>query len=319
MHPQSLSPRSAPLRAWLFLLAALFALGAARAADGFLEPEQAFRLQVEPGAGGTVALRWTIAPGYYLYRDRLTIAAAAGGPIGKITRPAGVQKVDPNFGAVEIYHDAVRVDVDPGAATALAVRWQGCAEQGLCYPPQQRTVRLDGAAAAPPAGGAGGFGVPGLSPDVAAALQSPPPSAAAPVAVPAQAPAPMAADLSTDSGISRLWSGHGLWWSLPFAFVLGIGLAFTPCVLPMVPILSAMVVGQQARGGVRCCCRSPSCSRWRWCTRRSACWRRWRAPACRPSCRTRGPSAPSRRCSRCWPCRCSASTNCSCRPGPASG
>ena len=111
MHTRSLSPWSAPWRAWLFLLATLLALGAAHAADGFLEPEQAFRLQVEPGAAGTVVLRWTIAPGYYLYRDRLAVSAAAGGSVGKIVRPPGVRKVDPNFGAVEIYHDAVRVDV----------------------------------------------------------------------------------------------------------------------------------------------------------------------------------------------------------------
>ena len=151
MHTRSQHSWSAPWRAWLFVAAMLLALGAAHAADGFLEAGQAFRLQVEPGAAGTVVLRWTIAPGYYLYRDRLTVSAAAGGPVGKIVRPPGVRKDDPNFGAVDIYHDAVRVEVDPGAATTLAVRWQGCAEQGVCYPPQQRTIRLDSAAAPPAA------------------------------------------------------------------------------------------------------------------------------------------------------------------------
>ncbi|MFC5495908.1 protein-disulfide reductase DsbD [Caenimonas terrae] len=191
------------------LLAA--AAAASQAEEGFMEPEQAFQLAADQPAGGAgLALNWTIAPGYYLYRDRLTVTAGPGEALGPIVRPAGQSKADPNFGQVEVYHDRVSLQVDTGRATSVQVSWQGCAEAGLCYPPQHRTVALQpGAGAAPPAATAGTAG-------------------------------------AGDSGITRMLAQRSLLWTLPLFFLTGIALAFTPCVLPMAPIVSGIVVGSQA-------------------------------------------------------------------------
>lgn len=200
--------------AWVLLFAWLLALAPAWAGEpDFLEPEQAFKLGVAQGGDGKVHLQWAIAPGYYLYRDRITVDGAG---VGAVERPRGQRKDDPNFGAVEVYHDTVRVQVDPGSAGELRVGWQGCAEDGLCYPPQERSVKVSAA-----------------TPGATAAM---PPAAAAAVA----------AGTDSDGAIRRLLSERDLLWTLPLFFALGIALAFTPCVLPMVPILSGMVVGSQA-------------------------------------------------------------------------
>lgn len=213
---------------WLAVLAAWLALtaGLARAEQTFLEPEQAFQLSVAPGgAAGEVRLAWTIAPGYYLYRDRVTVNAIPGEIVGKVVTPAGERKDDPNFGVVEVYHDRVSVAVDAALASALVVGWQGCADEGLCYPPQQQTVSLAAIA------GSGGAG--------AATSSVPAATAAAFAAAPAGAP-------WSESGVTRLLGERALWWTVPLFFLLGIAMTFTPCVLPMVPIVSSMVAGSQA-------------------------------------------------------------------------
>lgn len=231
----------ARLRAWLAAAAVCWLVALpAQGAAAFLDPEQAFRLSVEAVDGQRAVLRWDIAPGYYLYRDRIDVQAAPGERIGAIERPPGERKDDPNFGPVEVYHDEARVTVDRAGATSLQVGWQGCADSGLCYLPQQQTVSLGA-----PAALAATAGTAGPSGTTATASASTAGTAAAATAAPAAATAGWG-DLSTDSGISRMLAQRALWWTLPVAFVLGIALAFTPCVLPMVPIVSGIVVGSQA-------------------------------------------------------------------------
>lgn len=210
------SPRQFPF--WVLLLATLIGASSARAAASFLEPDQAFRLSVQEESPGQVQLRWSIAPGYYLYRDRIGVT---GSGVGEVTKPRGETKEDPNFGTVEVYHDAAQVQVATGHAASMRVTWQGCAEDGLCYPPAEKDITLTqaGQSAAP--------------------------------AVPATAPAPAAGAsalsmASSDADFSRLLRQRSLAWTLPLFFLLGMALAFTPCVLPMVPILSGMVVGSGA-------------------------------------------------------------------------
>lgn len=207
--------------AWALLVLALLAAWPARGAPQFLDPGEAFRLEVREPGPGQVRLQWTIAPGYYLYRDRID---ATGDGAVTLVKPRGETKDDPNFGTVEVYHDAVQLDVAAGTARTLNVTWQGCADEGLCYPPEKKTVTLAGPGTlAPPATPAG-----------------PAPSAEA---LPALA---SLAALGSDAGISGMLAQRSLAWTLPLFFVLGIALAFTPCVLPMVPILSSMVVGRGA-------------------------------------------------------------------------
>lgn len=247
-NPNDPMPLSPFVRSWianLLLLAAVFAavVGSipARAADGFLDPEQAFVLHIAPAASpGTVTLRWTIAPGYYLYRDRLEVTAVpAGSAQVAFERPRGERKEDPNFGAVEVYHDQVALTVQAGGAQALQVGWQGCAEEGLCYLPQTREVAL-GAMVGGTAGGTTGGAEGGM-----AAAGSAGRDGGADVAA-GQASAWAQATAGSDSAVRTLLLDRSLAFTLALFFALGLALAFTPCVLPMVPILYSIVVGSQA-------------------------------------------------------------------------
>lgn len=210
----------------MLLLAAVLGAATARGADGFLDPEQAFVLQVEPATSPDVlTLRWTIAPGYYLYRDRLEVTAVPAGTQAAFERPPGERKDDPNFGTVQVYHDQVVLTVQTRGAQALQVGWQGCADDGLCYLPQTREVALGGAA-----GGTAGIGA--ANADAAAS--------SGPASAWAQATA------GSDSAVRTLLQDRSLAFTVALFFALGLALAFTPCVLPMVPILSSIVVGSQA-------------------------------------------------------------------------
>ena len=218
------------LKIGMAMMAALgLAQGAAHAQTAFLAAEEAFVLTVGETAGSAedVALNWAIAPGYYLYRDRIEVTVRPPGTLVQVDRPPGEQKNDPNFGLMAVYHDAVTVQVHPGAARDLTVTWQGCAEAGLCYPPQTRKISLGGVA-----GNTSAWPTP-ISTVAASAEASPKASL-------------LQAAMGNDSAVQQLLTTRSLAWTLPIFFLLGIALAFTPCVLPMVPIVSSIVVGSQA-------------------------------------------------------------------------
>lgn len=198
----------------------------AQAEESFLSPEQAFVLTVQQPRipGEAVELKWTIAAGYYLYRDRIEIATKPSGSPIDVVRPPGEQKNDPNFGSMEVYHDAVTVQVKAPTAQAMTVTWQGCAEAGLCYPPQTQEVALEGGS--------------GVADNTAIAADNMPANTADTTL--------LGSARGNDSDILGMLERRSLAWTLPLFFLLGIALAFTPCVLPMVPIVSSIVVGQQA-------------------------------------------------------------------------
>ncbi|HNB44881.1 MAG TPA: protein-disulfide reductase DsbD N-terminal domain-containing protein, partial [Burkholderiaceae bacterium] len=130
----------------LALLAALLP-NLARAADDFLEPDQAFRLSARAADGATVELQYAIAPGYYMYRERFAVEVApAGVVIGEPVYPKGKVKFDETFQKdVETFRDGVRITVPVRTAPAefkLTVTSQGCAEKGLCYPPRPQVVKV---------------------------------------------------------------------------------------------------------------------------------------------------------------------------------
>ena len=174
----------------------------------FLHPDEAFRTRATMRDGG-VALEWQIAPGYYLYKEQFGVSA--GGTPLPAEFPAGTMIQDEFFGDVEVLYDAAHTWVEaPAGADTLQVRYQGCAEDGICYPPTTWTVTL--ASLAPGAASAGL------------------PAAGAPV--------------SESDRLAALISGGALPAVLAVFFGFGLLLAFTPCVLPMVPILSGLIVGQ---------------------------------------------------------------------------
>jgi thiol:disulfide interchange protein DsbD len=221
-----------------WLCAGLLVLGFSPAlAEDFLPPEQAFVLKAELRDARSVALRWTMPPGYHLYRERL---AFSGSGVQQPRLPAGVRKFDENFGKeMETYYGTLELSVPVQGAGpfTLTVGYQGCADAGLCYPPVSTAFRVDPAhpgalVALPVAADAPFAAAPGLA-------------SAAPDTASPYAGVPAAAEDDTTLAQKTLQSGSVL--KIGGAFLLfGLLLSFTPCVLPMVPILSSIIVGEKA-------------------------------------------------------------------------
>lgn len=187
----------------------------------FLEPDQAFALDVKPLDAQTLLAEIRIAEGYYLYRDKTRFEAGASpSKLDGYRLPAGKVKDDAYFGKTEVYYDRVLVRLPlkeaANGAVNLTAHYQGCAEQGICYPPIAKTVKvaLTGVPSSTPQPVSQALSVPGVDS-----------GSVAPVGV----------------------SGTTLWWALFAAFGTGLLLTFTPCVLPMVPILSSVIVGSSSR------------------------------------------------------------------------
>ncbi|AYK22645.1 MULTISPECIES: protein-disulfide reductase DsbD [Pseudomonadaceae] len=113
----------------------------------FLPVDEAFTLHVEQPDAGGVVLRWDIAPGYYLYQERLRFAGLAPGTEPQL--PPGEPYHDEYFGDSRIYRDSLEVQLPDANIASLELGWQGCADAGLCYPPQTRTVDLGGSSTPP--------------------------------------------------------------------------------------------------------------------------------------------------------------------------
>lgn len=192
----------------------------------FLPVDEAFRMQPGEIKGNTLSLRWDIAEEYYLYRHRFefTVLKPKGISLGELQLPEGKHKFDEYFGDIQAYYNAVEARLplilqDAAAATPdsvrVSVRYQGCADKGLCYPPQTREVLFEPALLA--------------STDEASNTTE-------------TAKAQAANQPEQDRLASLIVDGHWLTIIGQF-YLLGLLLAFTPCVLPMVPILSGVIVG----------------------------------------------------------------------------
>lgn len=198
---------------WRRLLPCLILLGLALpvAAQEFLDPLVAFKPEARALDDKTVEVRYSIAKGYYLYRDKFRFAAE-GATLGTPVFPAGKQKHDDNFGDVEVYYKSVAIrlplSANQSGPITLKVTAQGCADAGVCYPPQEQKLSVT--------------------------LPAP---GSAPAAVPDAA--------GDESGhIAGLLQNAGFWLAVSTFFGFGLLLALTPCVFPMIPILSGIIVGQ---------------------------------------------------------------------------
>lgn len=188
----------------------------------FLPPDQAFKLGHDQESS-QLLLNFEIAPDYYLYRDRMKVESLTPGlEVGDLELPTSESKDDPEFGRVEIYRGnaTVRVPIALPAGTAASaptvrVTYQGCAEDGICYPPTKKEITLSARSAGSAA------------------------SAAPMNASPAQADSAIADRLAADLGRKSL--PQVVLWFL----IAGLALALTPCVFPMIPILSGIIVGQR--------------------------------------------------------------------------
>ena len=214
---------------WLALVLIVCVLGLAstlaQAANDFLPVDEAFAPSAARTADGDIAITWQIADTYYLYRHAFDFELVDAGPstLGEARIPDGEKHTDEFFGPVETYRDSVRVVLPIADDTPLAndarirVTYQGCADAGLCYPPQTKTLTIDAA----PAGD--------TSPTNETA----------------------AADsdngfLTQQDDLAGRLAGAGTLPTLGLFFLFGLLLAFTPCILPMIPILSGLIVGAQA-------------------------------------------------------------------------
>lgn len=179
----------------------------------FLPVEKAFQADAAMTDAQHAQVRFSIVPGHYLYRERIKITLPEGvaGEITAVDLPDGEEKKDPNFGTQQVFHhDTVGTLTFTGVPPAsVQVRYQGCSEKGLCYPPQTKVLRLENAATNNNDSGT-------------------------------------AQTTQEDDGISALLrDGH--WWQIIAGFFgAGLLLALTPCVFPMIPILSGIIIGKNA-------------------------------------------------------------------------
>jgi thiol:disulfide interchange protein DsbD len=221
----------------LFAVFFLFAANPARAQQDFLDPAVAFKFEARMADPQTAEITYVIAPAYYMYRERFAFkASGAGVTLGEPQVPQGKVKYDPTFEKDLETHTGtltIRIPVEGTGPFTLSATSQGCADAGLCYPPQEHSVNLGAGGAQPASGLPIGLG--------AAQGGMSTPSSAPPADTPAAAPAAPQSDLSTIAGIL---GGGSLLAIVPAFVLLGLGLAFTPCVLPMVPILSSIIVGE---------------------------------------------------------------------------
>ena len=204
----------------------LFGAPSTSGSGEILDPEEAFRFSAEATGPQRVALRWDIVDGYYLYRDKFTFALAGGAARfdpATVALPAGDIKEDEVFGRVEVMTGEIEVELSllrepgPQQPVALTVGYQGCKDRSVCYPPITRDVSL----VLPALMAAAGTGTPDASGD---------------------------AELSAEDAVVLRLRSAGLGVNLFAFFVFGLLLSLTPCIFPMVPILSGIIVGAQERG-----------------------------------------------------------------------
>lgn len=220
---------------WVLLLGLLSVTTVATAKSFFsqqgsiLPPEQAFKPTLSYD-GELLEIDWQIEPNYYLYQHHFTVEAE--GRELSLNLPNGETIEDEYFGRSEIYRHSLSMTTQPGNAKIITLRWQGCADAGLCYPPQEQTFDLA------PAGH-----------DISKTDEPPQvtnksPSESSSTSDPNNT-------MAEDQQLAAQLAGGNWFWTLAAFFGMGLLLTFTPCVLPMIPILSSLIVGQREEGESR--------------------------------------------------------------------
>ncbi|TCT34730.1 protein-disulfide reductase DsbD [Martelella mediterranea] len=225
---------------FLSLILAVFLLAGVAGAQTPRPADEVFQLTAKRGDDGAVFLDWHIAEGTYLYRDSLKVQNGDA-PID-VSLPEGEEKDDPNFGRVHVFHDQVEGELPPQPDFGqLTVVYQGCAEQGICYPPVKKTLDLSSLAVSGINARSGGNRLTASpwksAPDITSTPAKPVAASTNDVAA---SPAPATPDRAEQA--ASYLNGNPALMLIGF---LGFGLllSFTPCVLPMIPILSATLAG----------------------------------------------------------------------------
>lgn len=189
----------------------------------FLPPDQAFGLELVALDKHRLQANFKITPGYYLYRDKVSFTVAGESPkITALTLPEGELKHDPNFGETRVFHRPFQaeIELDNPSATHLTLNasYQGCSEQGLCYPSQDKVLEID-------LTDAGAFGINTADANKPTDNENVTPQ-------------------NENAKIAGLFKQGSFWLIVSFFFGAGLLLALTPCVFPMIPILSGIIVGR---------------------------------------------------------------------------
>lgn len=192
----------------------------------FLPPDEAFQLKLIARDAHTLQASFNITEGYYLYRDKIKMSSKDGAIKITPNLPQGDMKNDPNFGPTQVLHHSFQADAalegntDMASSITINAVYQGCSEQGLCYPPINKTLVVD------------------LTPASFTATPTTTTVSSAPVqsdAAPAE---------NDNSKIAQLFKSGSFWLIISFFFGAGLLLSLTPCVFPMIPILSGIIVGR---------------------------------------------------------------------------
>lgn len=182
----------------------------------FLPADQAFGLSVDVCDKNALLANFRVTPGYYLYRDKLIFSLADNqAKIARIELPKGESKNDPNFGLIEVYHHSFQARIvlqhaDPARPLTLNVSYQGCSDKGLCYPPIEKKFVVE----------------------------------LAQFVCNAPAPAVTTSSENENTQIANVFKQGSFWLIISFFFGAGLLLSLTPCVFPMIPILSGIIVGR---------------------------------------------------------------------------
>ncbi len=197
----------------------IFGSSFSEAPADFLPVDEAFKPMLIPLDGNTIEVSIQVAPGYYLYKDKISAATQSDRvQLGRMELPAGEMKNDEYFGDMEVYHRDVFGKLPLVRATPAAMdldidlMYQGCADGGICYPPITRTLSVTLPTATK------------VSALAAISDRSPP--------------------VSEQAKLAELIGTASMWMVIATFFGAGLLLAFTPCVLPMVPILSGIIAGE---------------------------------------------------------------------------
>jgi thioredoxin:protein disulfide reductase len=205
----------------------------------FLPPDQAFGFEASVKDDHTVLGSFKVTPTYYLYRDKISIIIKKGNvKLRNLKLPTGDLKNDPNFGEMMVFHQSFQAEITlvnnstTAQTVTLEANYQGCSENGLCYPPQTKDVTLK-------------LPAPVAAPAAAETTDAKPAAAEAAVKTESTAPAAAtaAAPQSESSQIAQVFKQKSFWLVVSFFFGAGLLMAFTPCVFPMIPILSGIIVG----------------------------------------------------------------------------
>ena len=196
----------------------------------FLDPDAAFKLNVKVSDGHTLKVRFDLAPSYYLYRSKIHFSVKNSGvKVARVELPPGELKHDPNLGDQMVFHrmfqSVILLERSSNAPKIITLNasYQGCSEKGLCYPPIDKSFKLS---------------LPAIVATASAATPQQPQSDAQ------QITQTTPQTDSENSRIAELFKKGSFWLVVSFFFGAGLLLAFTPCMFPMVPILSGIIVGR---------------------------------------------------------------------------